>query len=232
MPQNIDISRYKAVVFDMDGTLLDTRIDYDKMTQLVFLEMIRMGVPKDVLDHSGSAKFNIDSGANYLISEGRKNDVPTMERNINGKAREIEMKNVDEARAIPGSIHLIQRLRERGFKVGVLTRGSRDYAEYVLGRCGILPLIDSMVCRDDYSEKEAKPSAHAMYNIAKSLRVGTEEILYIGDHGYDYICARDSGANFIAVLTGSYDRDDWQEIGENILILGSVADMISMLDKN
>ena len=46
-------TRYRAVGFDMDGTLLDTRVDYRRMTEIVLDEMKRMGVPESAIDRSG-----------------------------------------------------------------------------------------------------------------------------------------------------------------------------------
>lgn len=226
----LDVSGYKAVVFDMDGTLLDTRIDYSRMTELVFSEMRSIGVPEYVLDDSGSTKFNIESGVEYLVAHGRKHELYDLEGRINGRAKALEMENADEALPINGSLELLDSLRQRGFLTGVLTRGSREYAEYVLKRCGAMGRLDALVCRDDHPEKDAKPSPRAMMHVAEALGVGTEDILYVGDHSYDHLCARDSGAGFIAVLTGTYDREDWERTGEDIPILGSVADMLTMFD--
>ncbi len=226
----LDISAFKAVVFDMDGTLLDTRIDYGRMTELVFAEMRTIGVPEEALDGSGSTKFNIESGVRYLMEQGRKHELYELEGRINGRAKDLEMENADEALPIPGSLRLIDLLKERGHLIGVLTRGSREYAEYVLTLCGAIDLLDVLVCRDDHPEEDAKPSPRAMEHVADELGIATEDILYVGDHSYDQQCARDSGAKFIAVLTGTYDQEDWLRTGEDIPVLGSVADMISMFD--
>ena len=58
--------KYKAVCFDMDGTLLNTKVDYVKMANVAFNEMVRLGVPETAIDRSESFKFNIDSGIEYL----------------------------------------------------------------------------------------------------------------------------------------------------------------------
>ena len=227
----LDVASYKAVVFDMDGTLLDTRIDYSRMTELVYAEMRTIGVPEEALDGSGSTKFNIESGVRYLVSEGRKHELYELEGRINGRAKDLEMENADEARPVPGALELLMLLRKQGYLTGVLTRGSREYAEYVLTLCGAIELLDVLVCRDDHPEKDAKPSPQAMKHVAEILGVLTEDILYIGDHSYDHQCARDSGAGFIAVLTGTYDQEDWLRTGEDIPVLGSVADMLGMFDR-
>ena len=65
---------FKAVAFDMDGTLLDTKVDYVKMSNLLFDEMVRIGVPEKVLDRTEGSKFNIDSGIRKKNKNGRKNE--------------------------------------------------------------------------------------------------------------------------------------------------------------
>ncbi len=228
----LDLQRYKAVVFDMDGTLLDTRIDYRRLTKLVYAEMRAIGVPEAVLDESGSTKFNIESGVRYLISRGQKEELYAIEGRINGRAKELEMENADEARPIMGALELMALLKDSGYGLGVLTRGSREYAEYVLERSGAMPYLDVLVCRDDHHESEAKPSPRAMEHVAAGLGVSTGDILYVGDHSYDLLCARDAGSGFVAVLTGTYDREDWGRTGEDIPVLDSVADIIGMLDRD
>lgn len=220
---------YRAVGLDMDGTLLDTQVDYGKMSDLLFDEMVRMGVPESVLDRSGGSKFNIESGTHYLIKEGRENDFWEMQVRINKTATDIEMENVHMARPFPGAKEVLEELRQNGIPVGVLTRGSRFYATAALKNAGVWDLIDALVCRDDHPEKEAKPSPVAMQHLARSLGTECSQILYLGDHRFDHDCAMSSGAGFMAVLTGTYDEDDWKNLGNGFPVISSIADLRGQL---
>jgi phosphoglycolate phosphatase len=216
---------YLAVAFDMDGTLLNTQVDYGRMSDLLFDEMVRMGVPESVLDRSGGSKFNIESGTQYLIRLGRENDLYDMQVRVNAAAQNIEMENVHQARPFPGALEVLQLIRSQGLPVGVLTRGSRRYATTALENAGILHLIDALVCRDDHPEKDAKPSPAAMGHMATLLRTDCTDILYLGDHRFDHDCAVGSGAAFMAVLTGTYDEEDWKMLGNGFPIIASIADL-------
>ena len=219
------ISGYKAVGFDMDGTLLNTKVDYSKMSNLLFDEMVKVGVPEDVIDRTESSKFNIDAGVNFLIRNGRIDELYDIQVRIADTAKKIELENAELARPFPGAVKLLRSLKSKGYKVGVLTRGSREYAEYVLKLTGTLELLDGLVCRDDHPEKEAKPAPDAMQHLAKSLGVDVCDILYLGDHSYDYLCAKSSGAGFIAVLSGGFDKKDWKALDENIEIINTINDL-------
>ncbi|KQM10777.1 hypothetical protein AOA81_00925 [Methanomassiliicoccales archaeon RumEn M2] len=221
-------TRYRAVGFDMDGTLLDTRVDYRRMTEIVLDEMKRMGVPESAIDRSGGYKFNIDSGVEWLRSNGRGADVFEVNRRVAGAARDVEMEHADKAVPFPGAVELLTALRSRGIRVGVLTRGCREYAEVALSVSGVMDLLDHVVARDDHPEEEAKPSPIAMEHLAHGLGVFPEDILFVGDHSFDRICAKESGAGFVGVLSGTYGEADWEDVGET-RVIDTVADLIEFL---
>ena len=220
--------RYKAVCFDMDGTLLDTKVDYQKMSDLIFDEMVAIGVPEDVIDRREGYKFNIESGVNYMASMGRLDEVYAIGDKIAKVARDTEMERLDEAKTFPKAELLLKKIREMGLKTGLLTRGCREYAEAAVKICHVDDLLDGIVARDDYPESEAKPSPIAMEHMADAIDVKPSEILYFGDHTFDYQCARDAGSGFVAVLTGTFTEDDWKNIPD-IMIFGSVGDFYDEL---
>ncbi|TQS78061.1 HAD family hydrolase [Candidatus Methanarcanum hacksteinii] len=208
--------KYKAVCFDMDGTLLNTKVDYVKMANVAFDEMVRLGVPETAIDRSESFKFNIDSGIEYLKKHNKVEDIYKIGANISKMARDIEMERVDEARPFDGTNPLLDLIHSFGLSTGVLTRGCREYAEAVLKKCDSLKRVDCLIARDDYPEEESKPSPIAMQHMADRLNVKTNEILYFGDHGMDYRCAKDAGTDFIAVTTGAFRSDDWMKEGVKV----------------
>ncbi len=208
--------RYKAICFDMDGTLLNTKVDYARMASVAFDEMVKLGVPETEIDRSEGFKFNIDSGVRYLVEHGRTEDVYRIGVNMSKMARDIEMERVDEAQPFEGTNPLLDLVHSLGLSTGVITRGCREYAEAALKKCDSLRRLDQLIARDDYPESEAKPSPIAMQHMADRLNIRTDEILYFGDHVMDYRCARDAGTDFIAVTTGAFSADDWKEEGVEV----------------
>jgi len=219
------ISGYKAVGFDMDGTLLNTKLDLVKMSNLLFDEMVRVGVPEEFIDRTQGSKFNLDTGIKFLAKAGRMEEIYEIQIRLREQAIEIEMENADLARPFPGAMKLLKDLKKKGYKVGVLTRGSRKYAEYVLKLTGTYEFLDALVCRDDHSEREAKPAPEALIHFADAIGENVKDIIYIGDHSYDYLCAKSSGAGFIGVLTGGYTKEDWKALDQNIEIINTIADI-------
>jgi phosphoglycolate phosphatase len=220
--------RYLAVGFDMDNTLLRTDVDYSKICDVVCSEMGRAGVPDDVLDVNESSKFNLDSGVGYLERNGRSDEIYEIMETVKEKVKAVELRNVLVSTQYEGGERMISYLKEKGYRIGVLTRGSREYATKALTVAGVIDKLDALVCRDDHDESEAKPSPAAMAHLAAGLGVRTSDILYLGDHKMDLFCARDSGAGFIGVLT-RYTKDDWKDVDKNIVMIDTVADLVDIL---
>jgi phosphoglycolate phosphatase len=223
-----DNRKFLAIGFDMDGTLLRTDVNYSKLSGAVYAEMRRAGVPEHVLGLKESSKFNLDGGMNYLKDNGRSDDIPHLLDRIHKKMRAVEQENVVSARPFDGGERMLEYLKRNGYRIGVLTRGSREYAVKALTVSGVIGMLDALVCRDDHHESESKPSPVAMRHLADALGVSPADILYLGDHRMDYFCARDSGAGFIGVLT-RYTKEDWAAVGRDIRTIGTVAGLTEIL---
>ena len=220
--------RYLAIGFDMDSTLLKTNIDYERLSRVSFDEMRKMGVPDNVIGERESSRFNRERGIDFLMRNGRADDAAKVKERIFNIFEEIEMKNVNAARPYEGAVDMIMYLKGKGYKVGVLTKGSRKYATAALTVSGVIGMLDALVCREGHDESETKPSPVAMRYLADALGVEPKDILYIGDNEIDYLCARDSGADFIGVLS-RYTEDDWRSVGDGIRTMNSVADLMEIL---
>ena len=74
-----------------------------------------------------------------------------------------------------------------------------------------------------------KPSPKAMIDFAKELGVEPSEILYVGDNRTDYYSARDAGATFVGVLSGSMDREGWLKEDPDMIIVEHAGDIARMV---
>ena len=218
--------RYKAIGFDMDGTLLDTAIDYEKLADAESYVLSGLNVPSSELSSANDDIDMIRKGVAYLNGHGNPITFDDVCKLVNQRASDVEMEAVDTAKCFPGVPELLEELRSKGYRIGLLTRGQRLYAETAMGRCGILDMMDSIEAFDDHPTGEQKPNPVAMEHLANALGVRTSEILYIGDSVWDYHCARDSGAGFIGIAHGENGHRKWERVKDDIELIENISELI------
>lgn len=209
---------FRAIGFDMDSTLMDTHVDYMAVVSEVGAVLGEYG-----LDPKMWGRFE-----ETLASRGRAEDYPRMSTEMIDRCRHVEMKALPTAKPFPGSVECVDALHDMGYKVGVLTSGTRAYAEACLDGCGLLERMDALVCSDDSYVDDAKPSPKAMAMFAGKLGVAVEDILYIGDGDGDYLSAKYSGAGFVAVTTGRLSAEDWKKMDPGIAVMERASDVLDL----
>jgi phosphoglycolate phosphatase len=220
----------KAIIFDLDGTLVDSKIDFTRMKEEIIRHFEGGGIPSGTLSAEMTGASNMKLARRYLLEMGKEKVLLRLESEIEENLARIEMEALDDLREVEGSRKVLTWLRDRGFAVGVLTRGSRNYAKEALKKTSMDVLVQGMVCRDDFSWWEAKPNGIALKRLLDRLGVDVQESLLIGDHVMDMECAESTGAGFIGVLTGHYDKEGWKNVGLETII-HSINDVPRLIER-
>ncbi|MBC75877.1 MAG: phosphatase [Halobacteriovoraceae bacterium] len=173
----MNIKYLQAIVFDLDGTLVDSRLDFDKMrSDLGFPP----GVP--ILEH-----LSLQKDENY-------------KKECHKIIFEHEERGVDVATLMPGVPKLLQAIKSKGLKTGLLTRNNSHVTKLTLEK---FKLSFDMV----FSREDCKPKPHpeGLLLMAKSWKVKTENMLYIGDFQFDLETAKNANAKSCLYLN-SYNH--------------------------
>jgi phosphoglycolate phosphatase len=219
----------KAVIFDMDGTLIRSTIDFRRMNQGVADTLLQHGLPKDILDPSGKVNESIVRAHSYFKIHSHDGWAQALERDLNRVSLEVEMTHVEDSREVPGTADTLRYLRTKGIRTAVLTRGSRAYTEKALQAAGLNDKFEIVLCRDDHPLTEAKPNPLALRRVYDGLGLKGGECLFVGDHDTDLLCAQGAGSPFAAVLTGSFSVEMWNPLSPDV-ILDSVAKLPRLLE--
>jgi phosphoglycolate phosphatase len=223
------LDHVRGIVFDLDGTLIYSTIDFVEMRRRTFEILSCAGIPSGILDRTRSIAHNVTASVGFLKGLGKESEAQTLYAEIGRTMSEIEMRRVSETIAVPGAGRSISSLLEKGFSVAVLTRGSRRYTEAALEASGLAQSLPHRLCRDDHPDEEAKPNPISMMRASEKMRLRKEECLLVGDHPMDLECARSAGSAFIGVLSGASDRATWMKHGVVIMIpdVSSLPDLLT-----
>jgi HAD superfamily hydrolase (TIGR01549 family) len=221
-------SRIKGVIFDLDDTLVLSTVDYVRFKTLIIRRIALEG--EDVSDYSP------EEGIIALIARFRRSmegsgrspsEVQAILHEFDQIMDDVELERADETKAIPGAAELLALLRDRGVKVGVLTRGCDRYARSVLRLTGMSDLVDAIECRN--SDVPPKPSPEPYWRLVAQLGLQPEETIFVGDHLIDAKCARSAGVLFMGVRTGDLTEQELRDAGSTE-VFTSVAEMMAWFD--
>lgn len=218
----IDLSKIVALIFDLDGTLIKSTVDFRKIKTETLSRLTELGVKTHDLSENMKT---------YEIMDRLKANIEKHEAGLSYSKilteitivwNRVELENIDKIEAIPRAKDTLKSLKNKHIKLGVITRGCRAYAIEALKRTQLLSLIDLILARDDV--QEAKPSPEPLLLAMSTLDAEADETMMVGDTIEDAICAQKARVTFIGVLTGNSDGKALLG-GGAIKVLRSIADL-------
>lgn len=184
-----------AVLFDMDGTLVETNIDFPLMRREMIDLAVRHGLAQSDVDGLDILSI-VDLVSQTVMAESGQSAAREVKREAFRKLEEIEMVHSAEAREVPHARELIDRLHAEGIKVGIVTRNSRSAVELSMKRTGISG--DVLLTRDDVAN--TKPHPDHLHLALSELGVDPEHAVMIGDHWMDVQAGKAAGTRTIGFL--------------------------------
>jgi phosphoglycolate phosphatase len=211
--------RLRAVVFDFDGTLAVLNIDFGLMKKRVLQWMKTFGVGEDRIKEKYLLEI-IDEVQSLLTKETAISEAERFYQGAHQILREVEFEAAAQGRMIPGSRETLALLRERGLRVGIVTRNCEEAVRRVF--LDLDAFCDAFVSRN--SVKRVKPHPDHLTSVMKALQVSGDETVMVGDHVLDILAGKGVGMRTIGVLTGYIKREEFEKAGADY-ILSSVSEI-------
>ena len=202
--------RYKAVVFDFDGTICDSG---EGIVKSAAYALKSFGYP--VADDLSELNFFI--GPPLLVTFQEKYSAQPSEAEALVKKYRERYTDVGlyESRLYPGIEKLLADLKEDGFKLGVATSKPQPYAETLLKHFGIYGYFDA-VCGVTFTE-DCVPKSDIILNCIKALDTAPKNTLMAGDKHYDITGAKQNHIDSAGVLWGYGSRFEFIEAGARFI---------------
>jgi HAD superfamily hydrolase (TIGR01509 family) len=197
----------RALIFDLDGTLVDTVYAHVFTWQQALAEA---GMPIDGWRIHRRVGM---SGGLFTRAVARELGRPISEEEalaLQRRHAELFEQMMPERRPLPGAVELLRHLREAGIMHGVATSGARPQINASLEALGIG--ADTVVIeRGDVAR--AKPEPDLFLACAERMRVSPQECYVIGDAVWDLLAARRANILGIGLLSGGYGEGELTSAG-------------------
>lgn len=188
------IFRYKAILFDMDGVILDTMPYHFNAWQEIFGSL---GIHLEKFDvYKREGERGIVSISEILSDYGK--DLNLEDRQNLLKAKERLFKKIARPKLFPAVIPLIGDLKKKGYLLGLVTGTSRDEVEHVLP-ASLIKAFDVIVAGDEV--KRGKPAPEPYLKAIRALKIRANEVIVIENAPYGIESAQQAGAFCIAITT-------------------------------
>lgn len=202
--------KYNTVIFDMDGTLLNTLED---LGDSVNFALRHFDMPE--ITYAQAASY-IGNGVARLVAlsmEGGTEN-PHYEEALAIFVEHYSQHCRDKTKPYDGMLELLAKLKEQGYKTAVVSNkfddAVKELAEFHFA--GLLP-----VAIGETKEIRRKPAPDTVIQALKELDSTVEESVYVGDSEVDILTAKNANMDCISITWGFRSREELVESGATVL---------------
>ena len=231
------MSKYKAVVFDLWGTLVD-ELTYPEANRLVYQQKNAetanlLGVDRDEFAKAWAARLDDLQGGGFSSTEaallhicGELGAEPGEDR-IHAVA-EIRCEYVREALSPrPGTVETLSTLKDLGYRVGLISNCMEEVSR-LWRSTPFAPLVDTAVLSFDVGI--AKPDPRIYELATRGLGVVAEHCLYVGDGSGGELSGASRAGMTAVLIRAPYDRADGAREGWKGEAISDIRDVLRLLD--
>ncbi len=187
----------RAMLFDLDGTLVDTAADFTAVLDDMTRAAGTRPVPYDAIHQT------VSNGARALVelAFGITQEDPQFQSHL-ATLLALYSQRIEDTQATlyPGMDSLLQKMEAKDIKWGVVTNKPVLYARPLLANLQLLERCASLVCPDDVTH--TKPHPEPLLLACTQLGLRPENVIYVGDHPRDIEAGNAAGMYTIAVTYG------------------------------
>jgi len=197
---------FKAIIFDMDGTLVDTepfnteieRRQFEQNNLNISEEEHKkyLGTATETMWREISERYKLEKSVDQLIEENHAECV-------------AYFSELDEIQVMPGLVELLKKLQMRKFPIAVASSSTPEMIDLILTKTHLKNYFNVIVSTQDVGK--SKPAPDVFYRAAQLLGIDPEKCLVIEDSKNGIAAAQNAGMNCIAFQSETADAGNHKE---------------------
>jgi pyrophosphatase PpaX len=217
-------SAERVVVFDLDGTLIDSK---QSVVDCVTHTLQELGLSlRPETRIAEELNGTLPEILARILAEG--GDPATVER-VRVRYREHYRAFAEESVVpFPGTVDMLQALHARGLRCAIATSKGRESGQRLLQRFELNRWIEVLMAVEDV--RDPKPNPEALHSIVKRLNLVLPEVLMVGDSAADMECGRNYGAVTCAVTYGFFPEAELRKMAPDHLV-HTPFEIVSVVDR-
>ena len=210
----------KAVIFDLDGTIVDFNIDFKAARTEVAHLLTEQDLPSSLLAGNESVFAMLKKVEKRMKENGREEqEFLKLKRKVISIVERYEAKAARDTNLIPGTLETLKTLRKMKLKIALFTANGEKSTTHILRRFHMRQFFDAIITRESVSA--IKPDPAHLETALKGLKVKPEEAMVIGDSIRDIECARQLRVLAVGVTTGFSSMEELTRAGADYLASSS-----------
>jgi phosphoglycolate phosphatase len=214
-----DIMQFSGILFDLDGTLLDTIPDLADAANAMRQDMGLEPITEDII-----ATY-VGKGVEQLVIRtlGHESKPASVDMVMRGLARfqdHYRALNGQRSRLYPGVLAGLQAFRDQGARLAVVTNKGTEFTGPLLRQMGLDGYFDAVVCGDTCARK--KPDPMPLFHACDLLGIAPAQALFIGDSINDALAANAADMRVLALPYGYNEGRPVQELPVNAIVASIV----------
>jgi phosphoglycolate phosphatase len=217
-----------AVIFDLDGTLIDSIDIYFSIVEKALKRLKLPAVSRSrILEAAESEEFKWELVLPQDVLSHKEKIIDKVWIVINEIAPQMFADNLDLIRGVEG---IVENLSSNGLKIGLVTSTQRQYLEtkmQPLKNAGVAELFEAIITSDDVEKR--KPAPDPLIACAQQLDLKPGACVYVGDTTTDIKAGKAAGMRTIGVLTG-FDEYKALETENPDAIINDVQNLLEVIE--
>lgn len=203
---------YETIVFDLDGTLLDT---LDDLTDSVNASLEKFNLPKRT---KNEVRAFVGNGIAKLVERAAGEENKLLWQDVLTEFKKhYAVHCADKTAPYEGILPLLRALKARGIQTAVLSNKA-DFAVKSLAETYFEGLLQAAVGENEEAGIRKKPAPDSLFSVMEQLSAEKETTVYVGDSEVDIQTAKNAGVDCICVTWGFRERKFLEEQGGRIFV--------------